>query len=157
MRLLCPRASPGKNTGVGCHSLLQGIFLTWGSNPRLLRLLHWGRFFTTEPPGKLDCWDFYPTFRTMGPWGRKESDVTEWLNWLNCRTMGITSKLPPSNSPITISLWAITSRSATLGTTGCSVVRHLIWGRARRHFLCQYLTAVTYYRAAVQASHVAHW
>ena len=30
--------SPGKNTGVGCHSLLQGIILTWGSNPRLL---HW--------------------------------------------------------------------------------------------------------------------
>ena len=24
-RLLCPRDSPGKNTGVGCHSLLQGI------------------------------------------------------------------------------------------------------------------------------------
>ena len=26
--LLCPRDSPGKNTGVGCHFLLQGIFLT---------------------------------------------------------------------------------------------------------------------------------
>ena len=26
--------SPGKNTGVGCHVLLQGIFL--GSNPHLL-------------------------------------------------------------------------------------------------------------------------
>ena len=25
-RLLCPRDSPGKNAGVGCHSLLQGIF-----------------------------------------------------------------------------------------------------------------------------------
>ena len=25
-----------KNTGVGCHSLLQGIFLTQGSNPHLL-------------------------------------------------------------------------------------------------------------------------
>ena len=25
-RLLCTRDSPGKNTGVGCHSLLQGIF-----------------------------------------------------------------------------------------------------------------------------------
>ena len=24
--------SPGKNTGVGCHALLQGIFLTQGSN-----------------------------------------------------------------------------------------------------------------------------
>ena len=31
-RLLCPWDSPGKNTGVGCHFLLQGIFLTEGSN-----------------------------------------------------------------------------------------------------------------------------
>ena len=29
--------SPGKNTGVGCHALLQGIFPTQGSNPSLLR------------------------------------------------------------------------------------------------------------------------
>ena len=35
-RLLCPWDSPGKNTGVGCHSLLQGIFLTQGWNPGLL-------------------------------------------------------------------------------------------------------------------------
>ena len=35
-RLLYPWDSPGKNTGVGCHSLLQGIFLTEGSNPGLL-------------------------------------------------------------------------------------------------------------------------
>ena len=34
--LLCPWNSPGKNTGVGSHSLLQGIFLTWGLNPSLL-------------------------------------------------------------------------------------------------------------------------
>ena len=27
--------SPGKNTGVDCHALLQGIFLTQGSNPDL--------------------------------------------------------------------------------------------------------------------------
>ena len=32
---------PGKNTGVGFHALLQGIFPTQGSNPCLLRLLHW--------------------------------------------------------------------------------------------------------------------
>ena len=30
--LLCPWDSPSKNTGVGCHDLLQGIFLTQGSN-----------------------------------------------------------------------------------------------------------------------------
>ena len=29
---LCPRNSPGKNTGVGCHFLLQGIFCSKGSN-----------------------------------------------------------------------------------------------------------------------------
>ena len=33
--------SPGKNIEVGCHALLQGIFLTQGSNPSLLCLLHW--------------------------------------------------------------------------------------------------------------------
>ena len=37
-RLLCPWDFPGKNTGVGCHFLLQGIFPTQGSNPSLL---HW--------------------------------------------------------------------------------------------------------------------
>ena len=31
-RILCPWNPPGKNTGVGCHSLLQGPFLTQGSN-----------------------------------------------------------------------------------------------------------------------------
>ena len=40
-RLPCPWASPGKNTGAGCHVLLQEIFPTQGSNPRLLCLLHW--------------------------------------------------------------------------------------------------------------------
>ena len=37
-RLHCPWNSPGKNTGVGCHFLLQGIFPSQGSN---LCLLHW--------------------------------------------------------------------------------------------------------------------
>ena len=30
-----------KNTGVGCHALLQGIFPTQGSNPHVVCLLHW--------------------------------------------------------------------------------------------------------------------
>ena len=44
-RLLCPWDSPGKNTGVSCHFLLQGIFPTQGSNLSLphcrLILYHW--------------------------------------------------------------------------------------------------------------------
>ena len=35
-RLLCLWNAPGKNTGVGCHALLQGIFPTQGSNLALL-------------------------------------------------------------------------------------------------------------------------
>ena len=52
-RPLCPWNFPDKNTGVGCHFLLQGIFPTQGLNPRPFHLLHWqGRFFPTAPPGK---------------------------------------------------------------------------------------------------------
>ena len=48
-RLLCPWGSPGKNTGVGCHALLQGIFLTQGSDPPLLLSLALAvRFFITS-------------------------------------------------------------------------------------------------------------
>jgi len=39
-KLLCPWDFPGENTRVGCHFLLQGIFPTQRSNPRLLYLLH---------------------------------------------------------------------------------------------------------------------
>ena len=39
-RLLCPRNSPGKNTGVGCHALLQRIFPTQGWHPGLLHCRH---------------------------------------------------------------------------------------------------------------------
>ena len=41
---------PGKNTGVGCHALLQGIFPTQRLNPGLLHC----RWITagSEPPGK---------------------------------------------------------------------------------------------------------
>ena len=49
--LLYPWDSPGKNIGVGCHALLQGIFLTQGSN-LCLSPLTWpelaGGFFTTS-------------------------------------------------------------------------------------------------------------
>ena len=40
-RLLCPWNFPGKNTRVGCHFLLQGIFPTQGLKPRFLWPLHW--------------------------------------------------------------------------------------------------------------------
>ena len=57
----CPWDFPGKNTGVGCHFLLQGIFLTRGSNPGLLHcrqilyhLIHWGSPIT-GPTASMWC------------------------------------------------------------------------------------------------------
>ena len=54
-RLLCPWDDPGKKTGVGCHFLLWGIFLTQRSNlASLVAPALAGRFFTTESPGMLN-------------------------------------------------------------------------------------------------------
>ena len=57
-QFLCPGNSPGKNTGVGYHALLQGIFPTQGLNwgfliyrQILYCLSHWGKpvcFLTVE-------------------------------------------------------------------------------------------------------------
>ena len=58
--------SPGKNSGVGHHALLQGIFLTQGSNPHLKSLLHWqedslalapaGKSSNVIPEGLIEHW-----------------------------------------------------------------------------------------------------
>ena len=48
-----PWDSPGKNTGVGYHAILQGIFPTQGLNPSLSSLLHWqGSSLPLAPSGK---------------------------------------------------------------------------------------------------------
>ena len=67
-RLLCLWDCPGKNIGVGCHALHQGIFLTQGSNPHLLCLLHWQvSFLPLAPPGQapdvLILQDFYESLK----------------------------------------------------------------------------------------------
>ena len=52
-RLLCPWDSPGKDAGVGCHALSQGIFLTQGLSLLPLNLLHWQiDSLPLLPPGK---------------------------------------------------------------------------------------------------------
>ena len=71
--------SPGKNTGMGCHALLQGIFLTQGLNPGLphcrqilYHLSHQGHEFNQTPgnseeQGKL----------SMGLWRVRNDWMTE--------------------------------------------------------------------------------
>ena len=58
---------PGKNTGVGCHALLQGIFPTQGSNPGLPHC-RW-ILLPSEPPGKPDIKHNCPTKKKLeGLW-----------------------------------------------------------------------------------------
>ena len=71
-RLLCPWDFPGKNTGVGCHFLLQEIFLTQGLNQglphcrqTLYRLSHQGSFQKQCRKPKFNTW-----VRKI-PWRRK--------------------------------------------------------------------------------------
>ena len=53
-RLLWHGDSPGMNTGVGCHALLQSILWTQGLNPGLLHLLYQQAGpLPLAPPGKL--------------------------------------------------------------------------------------------------------
>ena len=153
-----PWYSSGQNIGVGCHFLLQGIFLTQGSNPHLLNLLHWqvgvvlyhehhqpgtfiiipwidvaeagtlilcppdtknwvtkidpddGKDWRREEKGTTEDEMLGWHYRLNGhefeqvpgvgdrqrslvycsPWGRKESDVTERLNWIDrCGKWGL--------------------------------------------------------------------
>ena len=66
--------SSGKNAGVGCHALLQGIFPTQGLNPGLL---HCRRTLSSETPGKSEsCQVVSNSFR---PHGILQARILEWV------------------------------------------------------------------------------
>ena len=97
-RLLCPWDSPGKNTGVGCHFLLQGIFLTQGSNPSLLHLLHaQADSLPLVPPGK--------------PEGCQGQDILAQVG------LSVASELPPdclARLPIIVQFCSLPSSASIL-------------------------------------------
>ena len=67
--------SPGKNTGVGCHALLQGIFPTQGSNPGLPHC--WWILYCLNHEGrpKILEWVVYPFSRGTS-WPRDQTGVS---------------------------------------------------------------------------------
>ena len=84
--------SPGKNTGVGFHALLQGFFLTQESNLHFSCLLHWqASSFPLAPPGKhhvcvYTCMCIYIYTHTHNEilLGHKKNEImpftTMWMN-----------------------------------------------------------------------------
>ena len=83
-RVFCPWDSSGKNTGVGCHAFLQGIFPTQGSNPHLLHLLHWqAGSLPPTPAGKRPLIQHISPKKTnsgLGKWGTNKDDASRDLN-----------------------------------------------------------------------------
>ena len=69
IRLLYPWDSPGKNTGVGCHAPLQGIFLSQGLNLCLVCLAVAGRFFTAHATWEGPYILVDTAIRTLRPFG----------------------------------------------------------------------------------------
>ena len=62
-KLLCPWDFQGKNTGVGCHALPQGLFPTQGWIVHLLCLLHWqASSLPLAPPSYLPPIQLYKGF-----------------------------------------------------------------------------------------------
>ena len=94
-RLLCPWDSPGKNTGVGGHSLLQGIFPTRVSNLGLLhyRQILWHLSHQRSPT----VWAGFSIKKIWG-WGRGSLRV-----WERERSpvfgLAISPILPEENKP----------------------------------------------------------
>ena len=64
-RLLCPWNSPGKSTGVGSHSLLQGLVPTQGSNPGLTHCRQILYNLSHEGSPLLEIQHFYSFFFKM--------------------------------------------------------------------------------------------
>ena len=107
-KFLCPWNSPGKNTGVGSHSLLQGIFLTQGLN---LGLLHCRQIFflLSEPPGK-HC----PTAPTM-----QNKKFKVWKNKTKqCVYISKSSPLGNPNASLLLAMGHVTLPLITYSTEG---------------------------------------
>ena len=67
--------SPGKNTGMGCHALLPGIFPTLGSNPGLLHCRHILYHLSHQgSPWTLEWGDY--SFSRGSSWSRNPSGVS---------------------------------------------------------------------------------
>ena len=84
--LLCSWDSPGNSSGVGCHFLLQGIFLTQ-EDPLLLSPALTGRFFTTSATWEAPYWIGppceSPLIKTLS-----SKMVTYWCIWRSALQRG---------------------------------------------------------------------
>ena len=80
--LYSPWNSPGQNSGVGSLSLLQGIFLTQGSNPGLLHCRQILYQLSHKGSPRILEWVPYP-FSRRSSWPRSWTRVSCIVNWFH--------------------------------------------------------------------------
>ena len=135
--LLCPWDSPGKNTGVDCHFLLQGIFPTQESNPGLLycrqilyRLSYEGspimcyyyvisgnvRFSDSWTTGEQKNSWILPELRSHGSPHQQASIKTVWLHFV-CFFSPFDYQ-PLANLLVRVALFSSHSRESVLAQLG---------------------------------------
>ena len=100
--LLCPQNSPGKNTGVGCHVLLQGIFhmagrlfTVWTAREDLFTMLHvktWSSEQWQQTPRATEKWGLAQETKKQTDWGNQRAHTLRVQNHkekrrVQCNTM----------------------------------------------------------------------
>ena len=94
-RLLCPGNSPGSNTAVGCHSLLQGIFPTQGSNTLSQKTKAKPGFQIAE-----HCWQFWT--RTLVMQTNQDSTRSQQPTYLLSFSLLLTPRAGCNQNPVSL-------------------------------------------------------
>ena len=134
-RLLCPRDFPGKNTGVGCHAFLLGIFPTQDLNPFLfMSAALAGRFFTTST-----TWEARTTLTDLSGEEIKKSSfsfpashfrfgsVPHTRLWLCFKSYPLLQKLPPNTAMFFMSACLCKRQNLCLNYLCIPNIQHSAW------------------------------
>ena len=126
--------SPGKNTGVGCHALLQGIFPAQGLNPSLphCRRILYQLSYQGSPKANLVSLGKKRRMQVTGYWDKPACLLTLWfwrqqpdwwcvslLSWSNLSTH-LRCCLSPLHAPgrhKVSAIWLLAKHSCTLWET----------------------------------------
>ena len=125
-RFLCPWDSPGKNTVVGCHALLQGIVPTQESNLCLLCLLLWQTGSLPLAPPRKPCNVFVFSLK---PEGDQFPGLTHYLSTASILALclfpgGFCRFLSPAAFVWTFEVSSRPVRLSLVTASGYSVIRY---------------------------------